>query len=98
MLVFLVFLGVMAVLLFALPDKDYSPNEKRYLASAPEVTVEGILSGKTQEDLEKYTADQIPGRDFYVGSTPTGTWPPAATRPRTSTTVTAATSSTPPRP
>ncbi len=67
MLVFLVFLGVMAVLLFALPDKDYSPNEKRYLASAPEVTVEGILSGKTQEDLEKYTADQIPGRDFYVG-------------------------------
>ena len=53
MLVFLVFLGVMAVLLFALPDKDYSPNEKRYLASAPEVTVEGILSGKTQEDLEK---------------------------------------------
>ena len=36
MLVFLVFLGVMAVLLFALPDKDYSPNEKRYLASAPE--------------------------------------------------------------
>ena len=49
MLVFLVFLGVMAVLLFALPDKDYSPNEKRYLASAPEVTVEGILSGKTQE-------------------------------------------------
>ena len=25
MLVFLVFLGVMAVLLFALPDKDYSP-------------------------------------------------------------------------
>ena len=67
MVVFLIFLGVMAVLLFALPDKDYSENEKRYLAGPPELTAEKILSGETQEELEKYTADQIPGRDFYVG-------------------------------
>lgn len=67
MLVFLVFLAVMALTLLFSPVKEYSENEKRYLAGRPEVTVSGIMDGSTQEDLEKFTADQIPGRDFFVG-------------------------------
>ena len=66
-LIFLVFLGVMALLLLFSPVRDYSENEKRYLAGRPEVTVSGILEGETQEQLEKFTADQVPGRDFFVG-------------------------------
>ena len=48
-LIFLVFLGVMALLLLFSPVRDYSENEKRYLAGRPEVTVSGILEGETQE-------------------------------------------------
>ena len=66
-LVFLVVLGIMALILLFGPDKDYSANEKRYLAGRPEATLSNILKGKTQEELEEFTADQIPGRDFFVG-------------------------------
>ena len=66
-LVFLIVLGILALLLFFGPDKDYSVNEKRYLAERPEISVSNILKGKTQEELEEFTADQIPGRDFFVG-------------------------------
>lgn len=66
-IVFVAFLAVMAVLLFVLPHKEYSENEKRYLAGVPEVTAQGIMDGKVQEDLETFTADQVPGRDFFVG-------------------------------
>lgn len=66
-LVFLIFLAVMALLLLFSPVKEYSENEKRYLAGYPEVTSANVLSGETQKQLEKFTADQIPGRDFFVG-------------------------------
>lgn len=66
-LVFLAFLAAMALLLLFSPVREYSENEKRYLAGRPEVSVENILSGEAQKELEKFTADQIPGRDFFVG-------------------------------
>lgn len=66
-LVFLVFLAAMALLLLFSPAREYSENEKRYLAGRPEVSAENILSGEAQKELEKFTADQIPGRDFFVG-------------------------------
>ena len=66
-LVFTVFLAVMALLLFLLPHKTYSENEKRNLAGFPEVTAQSVMEGEFQEDLETFTADQIPGRDFFVG-------------------------------
>ena len=65
--VFVVFLAVMTLLLFLLPHKDYSENEKRNLADLPEVSVQAIMDGSFQEDLETFTADQVPGRDFFVG-------------------------------
>lgn len=65
--VFLAFLGTMALLLMFSPIKERSENEKRVLAGRPEVSAAAILAGDTQEELEKFTADQIPGRDFFVG-------------------------------
>ena len=38
MVVFLAFLAVMALLLFLLPNKEYSEYEKRNLAGFPEIT------------------------------------------------------------
>lgn len=67
MVVFLAFLTVMTLLLFLLPNKEYSENEKRNLAGFPEVSAQAILEGDFQEDLETFTADQVPGRDFFVG-------------------------------
>ena len=66
-LVFLAFLAAMALLLLFSPVREYSENEKRYLAGRPEVSAENILSGEAQKELETFTADQIPGRDFFVG-------------------------------
>jgi len=67
MVVFLAFLAVMTLLLFLLPHKAYSENEKRNLAGFPEVSAQAIMEGDFQEDLETFTADQVPGRDFFVG-------------------------------
>lgn len=65
--IFLAFIGVLAILLFALPKSDYSQNEKRVLADFPEVSFESITSGEFSTGIDTYTADQFPFRDFFVG-------------------------------
>ena len=64
---FCAFLAIMSVLYFALPKSDFSELEKRFLASAPEVTGESILNGEFGKDIESYLADHMPARDFFVG-------------------------------
>lgn len=65
--IFVLFLAVMTLLLAALPSKDYSENEKRYLAQFPQVSGADIMDGSFQKNLESWTADQVPGRDLFVG-------------------------------
>lgn len=67
MIVFLLFIGVMFVLFFALPKKEYSSSEKRYLANAPEFNEKKLFSGDFREDAEGYIEDHTAGRDFWVG-------------------------------
>ena len=67
MLVFLVFLAVMTLLLLFGPKRDFSVNEKRVLAGTPDFSLSAILKGETQKQLESFTSDQVPGRDFFVG-------------------------------
>lgn len=64
---FCAFLGAMMVGYFLLPEQTYSEKEKRFLAEAPELVWEDIVSGQWGEDAESYMADHIPGRDFFVG-------------------------------
>ena len=33
-------------------DREFSPNENRYLAEPPEFSLDNLFSGKFQEDLE----------------------------------------------
>jgi len=67
MAVFLVFLAVMTALLLFGPKRDFSENEKRVLAGTPDLSASAILQGETQKELESFTSDQVPGRDFFVG-------------------------------
>lgn len=57
----------MLVLFLALPTRDYSPTERRYLAKPPAVTLEALLNGTLSEQVEDYLVDHFPGRNLFVG-------------------------------
>lgn len=61
------FIYVMAVLFWVLPDSDFSAQENRTLAAAPEISAENFFSGSLTEQVSDYMADQFPFRDFFVG-------------------------------
>lgn len=70
LLVTVLFCGFLAVFMIAhllLPDRDFSPEENRYLTDLPEFTLKNITSGKFMEEFEEYHADQFAGRDFWIG-------------------------------
>ncbi len=66
-IIFVLFIGVMLVLFLALPKKDYSSSEKRYLEKAPELSAAKLFSGEFERSVEKYIEDHTAGRDFWVG-------------------------------
>ncbi len=53
------------------PDCAFSANENRYLQMAPKLSVDRIFSGDFSADAENYTADQIAGRDVWMGAAST---------------------------
>lgn len=66
-IVFIVFIFAMTILFFALPKKQYSSSEKRYLAEFPTLTVDSFFSGDFGKDFEKYLSDHTAFRHFWVG-------------------------------
>lgn len=63
---FFLILGLFAGLTFGLPAKEFSANENRYLAQMPELTVDTLLSGEFQSQLDSFLSDQIPLREFWI--------------------------------
>lgn len=61
--VFLLFLCVGTLLT---PDTGFSENENRYLQKRPVFTAANVLSGRFEEQSEKYLSDQIIGRNLWV--------------------------------
>lgn len=75
------FLGLFLIWHLALPDKDFSPNENRYLSQLPTPTFDFDLgdfltsqpqtgtffTGEFMEDFESYVNDQFPLRDGWIG-------------------------------
>lgn len=47
-------------------DREFSPNENRYLEELPKFSWEDVLDGRFQENLEEYLRDQIWGRDQWI--------------------------------
>ena len=66
-LIFCVFIGIMMLLFFLVPSKDYSSNEKRYLQQMPKFSWASLTDGTFGKDFEKYLSDQFAGRQFFVG-------------------------------
>ena len=63
---FCAFIGGVLLLSLVLPKKEFSELENRYLAQAPEFSLESLKDGDFMADAEDYTADHIVGRDFWV--------------------------------
>lgn len=52
-------------LVFGKPG-EFSQNENRYLQRRPEITMEGILSAQVQQEMERFSCDQLVGRDAWM--------------------------------
>lgn len=61
------FIFSFAVLFAVLPKSERSENEKRVLASFPEISFENLASGQLTDDFETYFSDHFPFRDLFVG-------------------------------
>ena len=64
---FILFLALMPLLFWLLPKQSFSAREKRYLAPAPTLSREELVSGRFGEEAEAWAADHLPGRDALVG-------------------------------
>ena len=65
----ILFCGLIASLSIAflfLPDKDFSPQENRNLASFPALSADRFFSGTFGEEMNVYFSDQFPLRDAFV--------------------------------
>ena len=63
---FCVFLAGITVVSLILPKQSFSPQENRYLQSAPVLSWKNVKSGKFMSQAEDWTADHIAGRDYWV--------------------------------
>lgn len=66
--VFTAVLAVPGLLVWLLPDRDFSPNENRYLQTTPAITGEGLLNGTSQEEITSFMNDQFPLRDWWTAT------------------------------
>ncbi len=63
---FCVIILSLSVAFIIIPDKEFSQQENRTLAQAPEFNKENLFSGKFSKDATVYFADQFPLRDLFV--------------------------------
>lgn len=63
---FCTFVGGMLLVSIILPDRASSELENRSLQQAPTLTLNALTDGKFMSEAEKYAADQIALRDFWV--------------------------------
>lgn len=63
---FCVLIASLSVAFVLLPDRDFSPQENRNLASFPELGADRFFSGTFGEEMNVYFADQFPLRDAFV--------------------------------
>ena len=69
-------IAAMGILLYGLsvasiltPEKKYSDNENRALATMPVFSLENFVKGKFGSDYETYITDQFIGRDTWITTT-----------------------------
>ncbi|MCR5785229.1 MAG: hypothetical protein K6G40_06265 [Eubacterium sp.] len=65
-IIFALLLTLPGIYILASDDKEFSENENRYLAGAPEITAERFLKNKLQKDMTDYISDQFPARNTFM--------------------------------
>ena len=65
-LLFAVFLGAFFVGNILYPDQVFSPQENRYLQTAPPLTLSSLFKGEFTSKAEKYGSDQFIFRDQWI--------------------------------
>lgn len=66
--IFMVIIVGFMIAMFLVPDKEFSEQENRVLATAPSFSAEALKSGQLMKDIEVYLTDQFPGRDNWIGA------------------------------
>ncbi len=64
---FVAFIGIFGILFFVLPKNDFSPKEKRYLQSFPQISTKNIFDGTFETEFENYINDHMVMRDAFMG-------------------------------
>lgn len=64
--IFCLFIFGISVLSLLLPEKEFSELENRYLASAPDFSVDSVMNGAFMKGAENYVSDHIAFRDKWV--------------------------------
>ncbi len=64
--VFLLFIGGFFVLNIVTPDREFSPQENKYLQMLPDFSFKALFSGKFTKDFEDYTTEQFAFRDGWI--------------------------------
>ncbi|MCR5481315.1 MAG: hypothetical protein K6F52_00760, partial [Clostridia bacterium] len=67
-ILFILFIFAGLALCLLIPDRAFSENENRPLEEFPELSFETISDGSFMAKFEKYAADQMPGRDFFMAA------------------------------
>ncbi len=66
--VFFLFICGFSLVHFLLPDKDFSPTERKPLAQSPALTWDAIRTGDYFTDAETYLLDQFPLRPKFLNA------------------------------
>ncbi len=64
--VFIVFVGIIALANIIKKDEKFSGLENRYLSEVPELSIDSVVSREYGQEIESYISDQFPGRNFFV--------------------------------
>lgn len=65
--IFVAFIGIFGILFWVLPQSDFSPKEKRYLQTFPDVSVDTITDGSFETKFENYINDHMVMRETFMG-------------------------------
>ncbi len=65
--IFIAFIGIFGVLFWIIPQSDFSPKEKRYLQTFPEITVDSLTDGTFETKFEDYINDHMILRETFMG-------------------------------
>ena len=63
---FCTLIAILAAAFLIIPDREFSQQENRNLATLPKADSEKFFSGEFAEEINTYFADQFPFRDMFV--------------------------------